>query len=136
MLITVSQEQGQVPVSVLHLHGDLDSSNYTEVIKKAQELFDDGTRYLVIDLEKVPFMSSAGLMALHTIALLFRGDSSAEGNPTDKAYRSIDPERDREIQKHVKLLNPQQAVDHVLETVGLKQFFQTFTDLSTAIQSF
>jgi len=133
MLITVSQEKGQVPVTVLHLHGDLDSSNYTDVIKKAQELFGNGTRDLLIDLEKVPFMSSAGLMALHTIALSFRGDTPAEGG---KAFRSIDPERDKEIQKHVKLLNPQQSVDHVLDTVGLKQFFQTFTDLPAALSSF
>jgi hypothetical protein len=136
MRITVSQEQGQVPVSVLHLHGDLDSSNYTEVIKKAQELFDGGARHLVIDLEKVPFMSSAGLMALHTIALLFRGDSAGTGGDSGKAYRSIDPQRDREIPKHVKLLNPQQPVDHVLETVGLKPFLQTYTDLPGAVNSF
>lgn len=132
MLITVSQEQRQVPVTVLHLHGDLDSSNYAQVIKKAQDLYANGTRYLVIDLEKVPFMSSAGLMALHTIALQFREDASASG----KSYRSIDPERDREIPKHVKLLNPQPAVDQVLETVGLKQFFQTYTDLESALGSF
>jgi anti-anti-sigma factor len=132
MLITVSQEQGQVPVSVLHLHGDLDSSNYTEVIRKAQELFDGGARQLVIDLGKVPFMSSAGLMALHTIALMFRGDGAAAG----EAYRSIDPQRDREVPKHVKLLSPQQSVDHVLETVGLKPFLQTFTDLASAVNSF
>jgi anti-anti-sigma regulatory factor len=133
MLITVTQQQGQVPVTILHLHGDLDSSNYTDVIKKAQELFADGTRHLVIDLEKVPFMSSAGLMALHTIALLFRGDTPVEDG---KAFRAIDPARDQEIQKHVKLLNPQQPVDHVLETVGLKQFFQIFTDLPAAVSSF
>ena len=132
MQISVSQHQGQVPVSVLHLNGDLDSSNYTEVIKKTQDLFEAGARYLVIDLEKVPFMSSAGLMAMHTIALLFRGEAPAGG----KAFRSIDPERDKEIQKHVKLLNPQQAVDHVLETVGLKQFFQSYTDLTGAVNSF
>jgi ABC-type transporter Mla MlaB component len=136
MLITVSQEQGQTPVSVLHLHGDLDSSNYTDVIKKAQELFKDGARQLVIDLEKVPFMSSAGLMALHTIALLFRGDTPPADAPAGKSYRSIDPERDRDIPKHVKLLYPQEPVDHVLETVGLKQFFQTFTDLTAAVNSF
>ncbi len=133
MLITVTQEQGRVPVSVLHLHGDLDSSNYTDVIKKAQDLFGNGTRDLVIDLEKVPFMSSAGLMALHTIALLFRGDTPVEGG---KAFRPIDPERDKEIQNHVKLLNPQQPVERVLETVGLKQFFQIFTDLPAAVSSF
>lgn len=133
MLITVTQQQGNVPVSVLHLHGDLDSSNYTDVIKKAQEIFAAGTRDMLIDLEKVPFMSSAGLMALHTIALLFRGDTPVAGA---KPFRAIDPERDQEIQKHVKLLSPQPAVDHVLEMAGLKHFFQTFFDLPNAIGSF
>ena len=133
MLITVTQQQGNVPVSVLHLQGDLDSSNYTDVIKQGQELFAAGTRDLVIDLEKVPFMSSAGLMALHTIALLFRGDAAGQGG---KAFRAIDPERDQEIQKHVKLLSPQAAVEHVLDLAGLKQFFQTFYDLPNAIGSF
>lgn len=135
MLMTVSQEQRQVPVTVLHLHGDLDSSNYALVIKKAQELYTNGARHLVIDLEKVPFMSSAGLMALHTIALQFRGDTSA-GDGGGQPYRSIDPARDGEIPKHVKLLNPQPAVDKVLEIAGLKQFFQTFTDLNSALASF
>ena len=134
MLITVSQEQGQVPVTVLHLHGDLDSSNYTEVIKKAQESFEAGARDLLMDLEKVPFMSSAGLMALHTIALMFRGGTAPAAD--EKAYRSIDPARDQEIQKHVKLLNPQASVDHVLETAGLKQFFHTFNTLPEAVASF
>jgi anti-anti-sigma factor len=133
MRINVSQQQGQVPVSVLHLYGDLDSSNYTTVIAQAQALFDGGARHLVIDLENVPFMSSAGLMALHTIALMFRGDGAP---PDGKSYRSIDPERDREIPKHVKLLNPQPAVDHVLDTVGLKPFLQTFSDLASAVAAF
>jgi anti-anti-sigma factor len=133
MQITVSQQQGQVPVSVLHLKGDLDSSNYTEVIARAREIFDGGARHLVIDLANVPFMSSAGLMAMHTIALLFRGEA-AQGD--GKAYRSINPERDLEIPRHVKLLSPQPAVEHVLETVGLKPFFQIFTDLPSAVASF
>jgi anti-anti-sigma regulatory factor len=36
----------------------------------------------------------------------------------------------------VKLLNPQPAVDQVLDTVGLKQFFEVFSDLNAGVNSF
>ena len=40
------------------------------------------------------------------------------------------------MQKHVKLFNPSPEVDNVLDTVGFKQFFEVYTDLNKAIQSF
>ena len=36
MSITLDQAQGKVPVTVLAIHGDLDASNYLEVIAQAQ----------------------------------------------------------------------------------------------------
>ena len=35
MQISSSKQEGHVPVTVLHLEGNLDASNYTDVIKKA-----------------------------------------------------------------------------------------------------
>ena len=136
MQITSSKQAGKVPVTVLHLEGNLDASNYTDVIGKAQALYDDGARDLVLDLGKVPYMSSAGLMSLHTISLVFAGQSmqpNSSGRPT---FRSLDPDRDQAARQHMKLLNPQPAVDQVLDTVGLKQFFEVFTDLESAVKSF
>ena len=136
MQISFSKQMGRVPVMVLHLAGDLDASNYTDVIKQAQELYDGGARDLVIDLGKVPYMSSAGLMSLHTVSLIFAGQSmgsSGSGRPT---FRSLDPQRDQAAREHMKLLSPQPAVDQVLDTVGLKQFFQIFSDLDEAVKSF
>ena len=136
MQITSSKQAGKVPVTVLHLEGNLDASNYTDVIGKAQALYDEGARDLVLDLGKVPYMSSAGLMSLHTISLVFAGQSmqpNSSGRPT---FRSLDPDRDQAARQHMKLLNPQPAVDQVLDTVGLKQFFEVFTDLDSAVKSF
>jgi len=136
MQISITRQQGRVPVTILHLAGDLDASNYTDVIKQAQELYDSGARDLVIDLEKVPYMSSAGLMALHTVSLIFAGQNLQPKESGRPAFRSLDPNRDRAAREHVKLLNPQPAVDQVLDTVGLKQFFEVFTDLESAVKSF
>jgi anti-anti-sigma regulatory factor len=136
MNITLSTREGRVPVTVLHLNGELDASTYTEVIKKAQESYDGGARHLLIDLSKAPYVSSAGLMSLHTVALIFAGQSlnpNSSGRPT---FRSLDPNRDQVAREHVKLLSPQPAVAQVLDTVGLNSFFEVFEDLEGAVKSF
>ncbi|MFM8369299.1 MAG: STAS domain-containing protein [Chloroflexota bacterium] len=126
----------QEHVTVLHLMGDVDSSNYTQVIIKAQELYDDGTRDLLLDLAKVPYVSSAGLMAFHTIARIFSGHSIQGGESGRPTFRSINPKDDASAREHVKLLSPQLAVEQVLDVIGLKQFFEIYTDLNAAVQSF
>ncbi len=136
MLITLSKEQGRVPVTVMRVNGDIDASNYTEVIKAAQEAYDNSARDLLIDLSKVPFISSAGLISLHTVALIFAGDSLQATGSSRPSLRSLDPKRDRVVRKHVKLLGPQPQVEQFLEIVGLKQFFQVFDYLENAVQSF
>ena len=136
MLITFSKQEARVPVTVLHLHGDLDASNYTDVIKKAQEAYEGGARDLLVDLSKVPYMSSAGLMSMHTVALVFSGEQIKVSDSGRPSFRALDPQRDQAASAHVKLFNPQPQVMQVLETVGLMQFFQVFTDLEEAVNSF
>ena len=133
MQISFSRQEN---VTILHLMGDVDSSNYTEVIIKAQELYDDGTRNLLLNLAKVPYVSSAGLMAFHTIARVFAGHSIQGGESGRPTFRSINPKDDASAREHVKLLSPQVAVEQVLDVIGLKQFFEIYTDLDTALKSF
>jgi len=136
MQISFSKQQGRISVTIMQLTGDLDASNYIEVITKAQEVYDSGVRDLLIDLKKVPYVSSAGLMSLHTIVLMFAGQllkSKETGRPS---FRSINPQRDSTGLQHVKLLGPQPGVEQVLDVVGLKQFFDIYPDLETAVQSF
>ena len=135
MEIIVSQENGNVPVSVLQLKGDLDASSYLDLVNTAQQLYDTGTRYMVLDLTDLAFISSAGLASLHMVTKLFRGEKSdpEQGWAT---FKNIDRERDNGMQKNVKLLNPSPDVDKVLDTVGFKQFFEIYTDLEEAVQSF
>jgi len=123
-------------VTVMHLSGDVDSSNYTEVISRAQKAFDDGARNLLLDLEKVPYVSSAGLMAFHTLARVYSGQTFLDANSGRPIFRAINPAKDASAREHFKLLNPQQPVEQVLDVIGLKAFFEIFTDMETAIASF
>jgi anti-anti-sigma factor len=136
MQINVSTQQGRVPITILQLNGNLDASNYTEPIQKAQELFAGGARDIVIDLSNVPHISSAGLMAIHTIALIFSGVQATGTQSGRPSFRAVDPKRDQTVREHVKLLNPQPQVDQVLDMVGLKLFFPIFSDLDSAVKSF
>jgi anti-anti-sigma factor len=136
MEITVSKQQGRVSVTVIQPHGDVDASNYAELISKARELFNNGSKDFLVDLSDVPFMSSAGLVALHTIAMFLRGEQPVDPQSGWAALKSIDRSRGGGIQTHVKLVNPQEMVNETLDKAGFTQFFEVFTDLKKAVTSF
>lgn len=136
MNITVEERQGSVPVTILQTHGDLDASNYEILIDKAQEMYQAGARYILLDMSDTPFMGSSGLVALHSIAMLARGEPPVDRESGWEAFHAIDRDREQGLQTQVKLFNPQPDVDRVLEMTGLKQFFEIHTDMETAVASF
>jgi len=136
MQINVSTQQGKVPVTVVQPHGDVDASNYTELVSKVESAHKDGSQDFLIDLSDVSYMSSAGLVALHSISIMLRGEKPADPQSGWAALKSMDRSRERGMQKHVKLLNPQQFVADTLDKAGFTQFFEVFTDLNKAVASF
>lgn len=135
MEINVTQENGKVPVSVIHIKGDLDASSYLELVNTAQKLYNAGVRSLLLDLTDLVFLSSAGLASLNIVTRLFRGEKT-DAEDGWGTYKAIDRERESGMQSNVKLLNPSPDVDKVLDTVGFKQFFDVYTDLEEAVDSF
>ena len=136
MDITVSQAQGKTSVTVLKLDGQLDGQNYQELISKAKEVYDGGARDFLIDLSDLTYISSAGLVALHTIALLARGEALPDAEAGWSAIRSAGRASADGMQEHVKLVNPRDEVKSVLDMVGFSSAFKIFTDLDEAIASF
>ncbi|HTP02068.1 MAG TPA: STAS domain-containing protein [Anaerolineales bacterium] len=136
MEITVSNQRGTVPVTVVQPHGDVDASNFSQLISKVQALQSEGVQDFILDLSDVPFMSSAGLVALHSIANMLRGEKVADPQAGWAALKSIDRSRESGIQQHVKLLSPQPYVLETFDKAGFTQFFEIFTDLKKAVDSF
>jgi anti-anti-sigma factor len=134
MEIQVSQEQGRVPVTVMHVNGNIDSSTYEAFQAKAIQLINDGTRYLLVDLSHAPFISSAGLRALHQIFLELRA-VHPDANLSDQdllkgigsgTYKS----------PHLKLLNLSKNAGETFKMGGFDLYIEACTDLKTAIASF
>ncbi len=136
MTISIKKAQGDIPVTILGIEGDLDASNYLDVISAAKDIYDGGGRNLIVDLSSLRFMSSSGLVALHSIALLMRGDETPDLESGWESLLSLDRDKGSGVQEYVKLLNPQSRVDRTLEMTGLKEYFEIYTDLETAILSF
>lgn len=136
MDISVSQAEGKIPVSVLKLDGQLDGQNYQELIARAQELFKAGARDFILDLSDLTYISSAGLVALHSVALLVKGEELPDTEQGWSAYRSMGRTSASGPQAHIKLLNPREDVKNVLDMVGFGNVFETYTDLDEAVKSF
>jgi anti-sigma B factor antagonist len=136
MNISVSQQQGNVPVTVIKVDGQLDGQSYQDLIAKARELYDSGARDFLLDLSDLTYISSAGLVAIHSIALLVRGEELPDPESGWSAYRSMGRTSAAGLQTHIKLLNPREEVKNVLDMVGFGNVFQIYTDLDEAVKSF
>ena|SRR5688572_16265592 len=136
MYMTLNQARSRVPVTILAIHGDLDASNFEEVIARAKELYQAGSRHLLLDLSGMPFMGSSGVVALHSVALLMRGEEPPDPEAGWQAFHTIEQSRGSGVQQHVKLLNPQPKVKRTLEMTGINEFFEIHTDKQTAVDSF
>jgi anti-anti-sigma factor len=136
MEIAVSQEQGHAVVSVIRITGQLDGQTYQNLITSARDVIKAGARNILLDLSDLTYISSAGLVSLHTIALMTRGEKLPDPEQGWSTLKSMDRTRDGGLQKHLKLLNPRPEITNVLEMVGFSAFFEVFTDKQKAVDSF
>ena len=135
MQIATYQTQGRVAVTVLQPHGDLDAHTYQELIATAQREWNGGARYMLLDLGDVHYMSSSGLVAIHTIARLLHGKELPDLEAGWSAIHAMEHETGN-AHPHLKLLSPQPPVDKVLTMTGFRQMFDVHADLGTAVAAF
>ncbi len=135
MNISINRLQGTAPVAVLGIEGDLDASNYQDLIAKAREAFDTGARHIVLDLSQTGFISSSGLVAIHSIALLLRGERPLDLEDGWASLHAVAVGLGAGRQADLKFLNPQPRVMRTLQIAGLNEAFEIYTDRAAAIGS-
>lgn len=118
--ITVEHAQGEVPVTVLHLQGDIDAATHGSLTAKAEQVVGEGATHVLLDLGNVGYMGSAGFRALHAISNLLEPEA---GTGMGKS-------------KRLKLLNPSEDVSRVIKTLGFDVYLDVFRDQGEAIRSF
>ena len=127
---------GDGNVSVLRLEGDLDAASFEQVIERGRELYADGTRGLLVDMTDVGYMGSSGLIALHSVALIMRGEEPPDPELGWGAFKAIKADVEVGDQSGLKVLRPQPSVRRALERTGMTEFIELHTDEQAALDSF
>jgi anti-sigma B factor antagonist len=97
------------PVTILAVTGDVDGGNYCQLIEAADPLLGAGHTQLILDLSGVTYISSAGLVALQTIAT-----------------------RAASLGGKAVLCGPDSNVRHVLEMTGIIHAISVYPDAAVA----
>jgi hypothetical protein len=136
MNITVVQYQGRVQVALLRLEGKLDGASYLDLISKAKKIYTNGTRHMIIDLAQISYLSSAGMLAIHHVAVLLRGETPPDPETGWEAFHALADDLESGIQPRIKLLAPAPQARQALERAGLTALIEIVVDLDTAIATF
>lgn len=122
MTIDVERAGGSPSVSVVTLDGELDASNYEEVIDVVRTEYADGARGLVLDLSGLTFMASSGLFALHSAVRIMRGETPPDPEGGWGALHEMSQDHDAQS-PNVRIAGAQEAIARVLERTGMTRLF-------------
>jgi len=136
MELTHEIKEGKIQVDVLYVSGRVDGSNFTELITKARQVIDGGSGYLLLDMAACDFLSSAGMFALHSIALIAHQLEPLDPEAGWHALHSMKREVDRNVKEKFKVVNMQPNVTHTLEISGISSFLDIYTDSQEALEAF
>jgi len=126
--ITASHIQGEIPVMVLHLSGHLHGNTEPELLDRVRQAYEDGFKYLLLDLSGVDVLTSAGLRAIHNIFNLLTPERDVDiiRQHGDEPYKS----------PYFKLVCPNPDVYYVLNIAGFLQNILIYNDMDEAVGSF
>lgn len=116
--ISSGQIQADVPVTVFHIYGWLDTQSEEELLAAARTAYDDGARYLLIDMHGLDTLTTAGMRALQ------------------KIYRIFTPKEEQSKLAHLKLCNAPPLIYNVLGITGFLQAIHMYESIEAALQSF
>jgi anti-anti-sigma regulatory factor len=121
-------------VAVVALDGELDASNYRELIEQGQGLYAEGARRLVLDLSNLSYMSSSGIVALHSLAMVFRGQQPPDPEAGWAAFHAVSADAtEGQAVDQVRLASPSPAIATVLERTGLDRLLSVFPNREAAL---
>ena len=122
MTIDVERLGGNPPVTVVALAGELDASNYEQVIDVVRNAYAAGSRGLVLDLEQLTFMASSGLFAMHSAVRIMRGETPPDPEAGWGALHQMAQDNDAQA-SNVRLAAAQEPIARVLDRTGMLRLF-------------
>jgi anti-anti-sigma factor len=116
--ISVEQVQAKVPVTVFRLLGWMDAQSEDLLLQTARKSYEEGARFLLMDLKDVTALTSAGMRSIQ------------------KIYKMYTPEEQRYKVALIKLCNAPPQIYHVLGITGFLQNVPNYESRQAALDSF
>jgi len=116
--IIKEQVQGKVHVTVLHLRGWLDAQSEEVLLAAARDSYEEGSRYILLDLAQVDALTSAGIRAMQ------------------KVYKIFTPAEERSKMSRVKLCSAPPQINNILGITGFLLTILNYETMQEAIDSF
>lgn len=130
--ITSTTENARVPVTVINLKGEVDSSSHSIFQAEGEALINQGSRYLLINLNDVSYMSSAGLRVIHTLFNKLReihkdvNDDELRRQMRAGAYKS----------SYIKIVNLSPSLKELFVLSGFDTYIEVYDEVEEALNSF
>jgi anti-anti-sigma regulatory factor len=137
MLTRVERIEAAVPVTVVALDGELDASNYLQLVDDVRQLYADGTRNLLLDLSDLSFIASSGLVALFSVVKVMNGEEPPDPEYGWGAFREVSRGVEAgAVQQNVQLCGAKPSIAEVLQRTGLDRLFVSHPDRESAVASY
>ena len=111
----ITNESINNQATVFHLHGWLDAQGEEKLLASAKEVHTQGIQRLVLDLEDISMLTSAGIRAIQKVAKIFTSSTLDVSN--------------------LKLCNAPPNIYHVLKMTGILQILPMYESLQAALES-
>ena len=113
---SVEKVQGDIPITIFHLRGWLDAQSEDEFVKWAEDAYQEGVRYLLLDLSELDTLTSAGMRAIQRVYKLYTAEEQENS--------------------HLKMAAAPPQVYHSLKITGFLKSIPMYESVLSAIDSF
>jgi len=129
----ITTDRPSADLAVIGLAGELDGSNFEQVIAAGRAARDGGARRIVIDLSGLTYMGSSGLVAIHSVALLLRGQEPTSPEDGWQAIHDLGAAAADGPDAGLSLAGPPPSIERVLDRSGMLGLFVVHADRATAV---
>ncbi len=116
--IVEEQVQATVPVTILHIRGWLDAQSEELLLAAARTAYENGARFLLVDMSELDTLTSAGIRAIQ------------------KVYQMYTPKADHMKVSHLKLCNAPPQIYNVLGITGFLHNVPMYESINSAVEAF
>ena len=127
----ITTDRPSADLAVIALTGELDGSNFEQVIEAGRAARDGGASRIVLDLAGLTYMGSSGLVAIHSIALLLRGQEPTSPEDGWQAIHDIGAGDGEDAT--LLLAGAPPAIHRVLDRSGMLSLFPVHDDRTAAV---